>query len=166
MILKLYYFYKLIVYIGISILFLIIFSSVNGSNNNFEFQSLKYNKSFMRIGPSKKFPIKWVFVSRGLPVKIIEKFENWKKIQVPDGTVGWIRKDQLNNEQTVIFISTGKIYSKPELNSNIIASAETLSILKIEGCKKKWCKVLSSKYNIEGYTLKKNIWGAIVSETK
>ena len=114
MILKLYYFYKLIVYIGISILFLIIFSSVNGSNNNFEFQSLKYNKSFMRIGPSKKFPIKWVFVSRGLPVKIIEKFENWKKIQVPDGTVGWIRKDQLNNEQTVIFISTGKIYSKPD----------------------------------------------------
>ena len=161
--LKLHPTYKILIYIIFSMFFFIDFPVANEKHNNFEFQSLRFNKSFMRIGPAKKFPIKWVFIRKGLPVKILEKFENWKKIEAPDGTTGWMRKDQLKNKKTVIFISNGKIYSYPRLNSNILANVEISSILKLENCKKIWCKVHSHKHNLTGYTLKKKIWGATIN---
>ena len=161
--LKLHPTYKILIYIIFSMFFFIDFPVANEKHNNFEFQSLRFNKSFMRIGPAKKFPIKWVFIRKGLPVKILEKFENWKKIEAPDGTIGWMRKDRLKNKKTVIFISNGKIYLYPRLNSNILANVEISSILKLENCKKIWCKVHSHEHNLTGYTLKEKIWGATIN---
>ena len=36
---------------------------------------------------------------------------------------------------------------------------------KIKSCKNEWCKIESETHKIKGYTMRKHIWGAIVSET-
>ena len=158
--------YKFFIYIFISIIF---FSALVLSvevNKEFIFLSLKYNAlpdgahgSKLRIGPGKKFPISWRLVRKGLPVKLIERFEDWRKIELHDGTIGWINVSQLTKKRTIICISKAKIYSKPTRNSSSIADVEISSILELKNCNNKWCKVHSVEYNITGYILKEKVWG-------
>ena len=158
--------YKSFIYIFISIIF---FSTPVFSvevNKEFIFLSLKYNAlpdgahgSKLRIGPGKKFPISWRLVRKGLPVKLIERFEDWRKIELHDGTIGWINVSQLTKKRTIICISKAKIYSKPTRNSSSIADVEISSILELKNCNNKWCKVHSVEYNITGYILKEKVWG-------
>ena len=165
-ILKVYYMYKFFTYIFISLIF---FSASVFSievNKEFIFLSLKYDAlpdgahgSKLRIGPGKKFPISWRLVRKGLPVKLIERFEDWRKIELHDGTIGWINVSQLTKKRTIICISKAKIYSKPTRNSSSIADVEIASILELKNCNNKWCKVHSVEYNITGYILKEKVWG-------
>ena len=158
--------YKFFTYIFISIIF---FSASVFSievNKEFIFLSLKYDAlpdgahgSKLRIGPGKKFPISWRLVRKGLPVKLIERFEDWRKIELHDGTIGWINVSQLTKKRTIICISKAKIYSKPTRNPSSIADVEIASILELKNCNNKWCKVHSVEYNITGYILKEKVWG-------
>ena len=163
---KVYYMYKFFIYIFISIIFFSAPLFSVGVNKEFIFLSLKYDAlpdgahgSKLRIGPGKRFPISWRLVRKGLPVKLIESFEDWRKIKLHDGTIGWINVSQLTKKRTIIFISKANIYSKPKKNSSTIADVEILSILELKNCKNKWCKVHSVESNITGYILKEKIWG-------
>ena len=59
------------------LLIFIFFSSVCSA----EIRSLKNNKVNVRLGPSKTYPIKWVYTKKYLPVEIIDEHYNWKKIK-------------------------------------------------------------------------------------
>ena len=63
--------------------FLFIFSTfVFISNVSFsEVRSLKNTKVNVRLGPSKNYPIKYVYEKKYLPVKIIDEHYNWRKVR-------------------------------------------------------------------------------------
>ncbi len=42
----------------------------------------------MRAGPDQKYPIRWTYSRRGLPVEIVLEFENWRKIRDHEGQEG------------------------------------------------------------------------------
>tara|TARA_B100000686_G_scaffold101382_1_gene108565 strand:- start:13527 stop:14027 length:501 start_codon:yes stop_codon:yes gene_type:complete len=129
------------------------------------FKSLEHNNSNMRVGPGKRFEIKWNFKKIGLPVKVIKKYDNWYEILTPDGSKGWMHKRLLNNNKTIIFKKNSLIYSKPNIGSKLKANIDKNSVVTIKSCKKNWCKIEDENYDLVGYTLKENIWGAIASET-
>ena len=54
------------------------------------FVSLKSDRVNVRIGPSREHNIGWTFVQAGLPVEIIQEFENWRRIRDWEGKVGWV----------------------------------------------------------------------------
>ena len=56
---------------------------------------LKNDKVNVRYGPSFEYPIKFVYLKKYLPVKIIDKKENFRRIIDHKHNSGWIYTSQL-----------------------------------------------------------------------
>ncbi|MEK9958779.1 MAG: SH3 domain-containing protein [Pelagibacteraceae bacterium] len=136
------------------LLIFIFFSSICSA----EIRSLKNNKVNVRLGPSKTYPIKWVYTKKYLPVEIIDEHYNWKKIKDYENDVGWIHVSQLSKRKSVITLKDNTIiFSNPTIFSKPKAKLEIYQSLQIKTCNDKWCNVSNSKIN--GWIQKNNLWG-------
>ena len=130
------------------------------ANENKKFLSLKKNEANVRVGPSRDYPIKYTYKKKYLPLEILDKFENWKKIKDFENNSGWIHTSLLSKKKSAINIKNNSIlYKKPTIFSEPIAKLETGRLMIIKKCKKNWCKVNSSSF--EGWVLKNSLWGKI-----
>ena len=57
--------------------------------------SLKAKRAYVRTGPGKCYPIKWILIHPTTPLKIIEAFDVWRHVEDPLGGRGWIHKSLL-----------------------------------------------------------------------
>ena len=69
------------VFILILIFFLTLFCSISKANENKIFLSLKNQEVNLRQGPSFEYPIKLVYKKKYLPLIIIDKSEEWRKVK-------------------------------------------------------------------------------------
>ena len=148
-------------YIFLVLFFLFIFSiqKVFVSENT-NFLSLKNNEVNVRVGPSMEHPIKFIYKKKYLPLEILDKFENWKKIKDFENNSGWIHTSLLSKKKSAINIKNNSIlYKKPTIFSEPIAKLETGRLVLIKKCKVKWCKITSEKYT--GWIKKNYLWGKI-----
>ncbi len=123
------------------------------------FLSLKKNKVNVRYGPSFEFPIKYIYKKIDLPIKQIDKKENWRRIIDLKNNSGWIHRSQLKPINSVINLKDKILFKKPSLFSKPIAKIKEGRILVIKKCENNWCKIKSSKFN--GWIQTDNIWGSI-----
>ncbi len=123
------------------------------------FVSLRSNKTHMRTGPGQRYPIKWFYQHAGLPVEIIQEFENWRKIRDNTGEVGWVHKSLLSGRRTVIVIGSDvvKIYDKKSTDSSVVAKLEPNVTAEIEECVPLLCEIKVGGYT--GWIERKFIWG-------
>src|SRR4051794_17125501 len=54
------------------------------------FVTLKAKKINLRVGPGQDYAVSWLYVKSGLPVEIVQEFDNWRRIRDADGTEGWV----------------------------------------------------------------------------
>ncbi len=142
----------------ILIIFLsLFFFSITGAEEIF--LSLKKNKVNVRYGPSLESPIKYIYKKINLPIKQIDKKENWRRIIDLKNNSGWIHKSQLKSINSVIPLKDKILFKKPSLFSKPIAQIKKGRILVIKKCENNWCKVKSAKFN--GWIQTDNIWGSI-----
>ena len=148
-------------YFFIILFFLIIFSLTKAfGNDEKKFLTLKNNEVNVRVGPSKKYPIKFTYKKKYLPVEILDKFENWKKIKDLDNNSGWVHTSLLSKRKSAINIKNNSVlYKKPTIYSKPIAKLEQGRLVLIKKCKEKWCKINSGNY--EGWVIKNFLWGNI-----
>ena len=59
------------------------------------FLSLKKNKVNVRYGPSFDSPVKFIYKKINLPIKQIDKKDNWRRIIDLKNNSGWIHRSQL-----------------------------------------------------------------------
>jgi len=140
-------------------LFLNLFFQTNvfASDN---FLTLKNNEVNLRQGPSFEYPIKLVYKKKYLPVVIIDKLENWRKIKDFENNSGWIHVSQLSKKKSAINIKKNSIlYKKSTIFSKPIAKLENGRLILIKKCRKNWCKIISEDY--KGWILKNTLWGKI-----
>ena len=86
---------------NISILFFFILF-VNFSSADEIFVSLKKNKVNVRYGPSFESEVKYIYKKINLPIKQIDKKENWRRIIDLKNNSGWIHVSQLKRSNSVI----------------------------------------------------------------
>ena len=130
------------------------------ASESVNFLSLKNNEVNVRVGPSKKYPVKFIYKKKYLPVEILDKSETWRKIKDFEKNSGWIHISQLSKKKSAINIKNNSIlYKKPTIFSKPIAKLETGRLVLIKKCKIKWCKITSGKYN--GWIEKNYLWGKI-----
>ena len=82
------------------------------SNSGLElprFVSLAENKTNVRAGPGKKYPIKWVLNRKSLPVEVILEFDHWRKIIDHEGQSGWVFHALLSGKRTGIIIGSDPV---------------------------------------------------------
>ena len=68
------------------------------------FLSLKKNKVNVRYGPSFDSPIKFVYKKINLPIKQIDKKENFRRIVDLKNNSGWIHISQLKKTNYIILL--------------------------------------------------------------
>ena len=123
------------------------------------FLSLKKNKVNVRYGPSFDSPIKYVYKRVNLPIKQIDKKENWRRIIDSKNNSGWIHWSQLKKINSLIILEDKILFSKPSNFSKPIAKLQEGRVLIIKRCDGIWCKIKTEKF--KGWIKTKNVWGLI-----
>ncbi len=116
------------------------------------------NKANLRKGPGDWYPIKWQINAPSLPVKVLEKGEFYDKVELHDGTQGWLSKILTSNKKNLIVIKDAYLLSS---NGKVKAKILKDNIIKSYNCdlekKTQLCKV--EIQNIKGYIKKSYLWG-------
>ena len=121
------------------------------------FLSLKKNKVNVRYGPSFDSPIKYVYKKKNLPIKQIDKKENWRRIIDFKNNSGWIHWSQLKKVNSIIPLENKILFKKPSIFSEPLANIKKGRVLVLDKCDGIWCKVKSEKFR--GWIKTNNIWG-------
>ena len=121
--------------------------------------SLKSNDANIRVGPSKNYPIEIKYIKKNFPLKVLEEYEEWRKVEDFKKNIGWIHKSLISGNRTGIVLSKDNKTIKllNTLNGNIIGEIGKGNIVYLEKCKIDWCLV--SDGNFKGWIDKKYIWG-------
>ena len=116
------------------------------------------NKANLRKGPGDWYPIKWQINTPSLPLKILEKGEFFDKVELHDGTQGWLSKILTSSKKNLIVIKDANLLSS---NGKIKAKILKDNIIKDFNCnlesKSQFCKVKIK--DIKGYLKKSYLWG-------
>ena len=123
------------------------------------FLSLKKNKVNVRYGPSLESPLKYVYKKKNLPIKQIDKKENFRRIIDVKNNSGWIHISQLTEINSIIPLKDKILFNKPSKFSKPLAKIKKGRVLIIQNCINDWCKIKSD--NFKGWVQTDNIWGSI-----
>jgi SH3-like domain-containing protein len=138
-------------------------TSIRGSSLEIpRFVSLKANRVNMRTGAGEKYPIKWQYQRKGLPLKVIGEFEIWRKVIDHEGDTGWIHVRTLSAKRTALTTETVKIHRRANEGAPIVAIAEKGVIVGLETCDDDWCKIKTAE--VSGWLDRKSIWGLLEVE--
>ena len=135
------------------------------------FVSLKSKKVNLRVGPGSTYAVSWMYLKSGLPVEIIQEYDNWRKIRDADGTEGWVNQALLSGQRTAVAAPWMKgkgpdIYvnmrREPVNGSNLVAKLEPGVVVKLVECNGDWCE--ADYEGTEGWISQGEVWGAYPAE--
>ena len=139
------------------ILIIFFFNSNILAEENDYFLMLKYNKVNVRYGPNKDDQIKFVYKKKYLPLKVIDRKENFRKIIDHKNNNGWIHISQLKSPKSLIVMENKTLFKKNSIFSKPIIKLEKGKLVLIKKCKESWCKIKTNK--ITGWLRTENVWG-------
>ena len=140
--------------IYILLYFIILISSTSAEEI---FVSLKKNKVNVRYGPSFESDIKYVYKKINLPIKQIDKKENFRRIIDLKNNSGWIHISQLKKNTSIITTEDKILFKKPSSFAKPMAQIKKGRLLIIQKCEGKWCKIKTNDY--VGWVKNNDIWG-------
>ena len=143
----------------IKLLIIFFYFLLSIANSKDIYLSLKKDKVNVRYGPSFDSPIKFVYKKVNLPIKLIDKKENFRRIIDFKNNSGWIHVSQLKNVNSIIPLTDKILFKKPSKFSEPLANLKrgrVLIVLKFNG---NWCKVQSGEF--KGWIDNNNLWGKI-----
>ena len=135
------------------------FFSFSFALENLKFLSLKNEKVNVRYGPGFDFPIKFIYVKKYLPVKIIDTKENFRRIIDHKKNSGWIHVTQLRKANSIIVLEDKIVFKKNSKFSEPIIKVKKGRLVLVEKCLESWCNIKTDKY--DGWLENDNVWGLI-----
>ena len=133
------------------------------------FVSLKASRVNMRVGPGREYSVDWMFTKRGLPLEILQEYDNWRKVRDSDGAEGWIVQTLLTGKRTALISPWLKeeggmveLHAKPEANSPVVAKMEAGVLAEVEACENGWCQIQAKDWS--GYAKQVSLWGVYPDE--
>ena len=124
-----------------------------------KFLSLKKNKVNVRYGPSFNSKIKYIYKKINLPIKQIDKKENFRRIVDLKNNSGWIHVSQLKKSNSIVILEDKILFKKSSNLSKPIARLGKGRLLVIKKCENIWCQIITQNYT--GWIKAENIWGSI-----
>ncbi|MDI6025565.1 SH3 domain-containing protein [Corticibacterium sp. UT-5YL-CI-8] len=135
------------------------------------FVSLKSGRVNSRIGPGLGYSVDWMYMKSGLPMEIIQEYDNWRRVRDADGSEGWINQSLLSGKRTAIVApwQRGKetqvnLLASGDKDARVIAMVEPGAIGTIRVCNGQWCEMTFDGRN-RGWISQSLVWGAYPGET-
>lgn len=134
------------------------------------FVSLKSKKINLRVGPGKDYAVSWLYLKSGLPVEIIQEYDNWRRIRDADGAEGWVYHSLLSGERTAIAApwmrNKGEVFvnmrKEARETAAVVARLEPGVVIRIDECTGEWCR--GETAGVKGWVNQGEIWGAYPGE--
>lgn len=133
------------------------------------FVSIKADRVNMRIGPGTDYAVEWLYQKQGLPLEVIQEYDNWRRVRDSEGAEGWIYQSLLSGKRTAIASPWNKGKSQlmdlkygPSDNSETIAQVQPSAIGTLKSCNGQWCEI--SFGETEGWMKQTLLWGAYPGE--
>jgi len=139
--------------------FALYFTNIISANEKNYYLILKNNEVNVRYGPGFDYPVKYVYKKKNLPIKVIDKKENFRKIIDFKKNSGWIHSSQLKKGKSFILLEDKVLFKNPTKYSKPLIKMAKGRLLLVKKCKKEWCKVKTENYF--GWIKTDNIWGNI-----
>ena len=122
--------------------------------------TLRNEKANLRQGPSLSYPIKLVYKKKFLPILVLDRSGNFRKVLDHENNSGWIHISQLSKKKAALNIFDNSIiFQKPSLYSKPLVLLEAGRLCLIKKCRDKWCKVKTGEYS--GWIEKQNLKGRL-----
>ena len=104
----------------LSAFILLIFASINpfsviAQTSDPVWLSLKYNKTYLRSGPSKQNKVLWTYKQKGLPIKVKRKKGDWYEVEMPEKINGWINSSQVSKKRKIVYAKNFSIIKSTSL---------------------------------------------------
>ena len=150
---------------------IIIFSQISNADTGKEtgleiprYVSLKSNDANIRVGPSMNYPIEIKYILKNYPLKVLEEYKEWRKVEDFEKNIGWIHKSLITGNRTGIVLTNDNknIELLNTLGGNVIGEIGKGNIVNLEKCKIDWCLV--SAGNSKGWIDKNYLWGVKQNE--
>lgn len=140
------------------------------------FVSLKAESVNMRVGPGTQYAISWRYTRRGLPLEIIQEFDNWRRVRDHEGTIGWVHGSLLSGVRSAVTRPWDNVsgndgivplYQRPHGDAEVSAQLKPGVIGQIDQCDGLWCEMAVNVggRTIKGYANQAELWGVYPDET-
>ena len=131
------------------------------------FVSLKSSRVNVRVGPGEDYGVAWVFVRPGLPIEVIQEFDNWRRIRDSDGQVGWVFQSLLSGKRTAVVApwqggEPRPIRASSAADARITAYLEPGVMGEVDRCRSGWCQI--SGKGFKGWIAGDQLWGVYPGE--
>lgn len=134
------------------------------------FVSLKSGRVNMRVGPGTQYEVEWMYLKPGLPMEIIQEYDNWRRVRDANGAEGWIHQALLSGRRTGVIApwfqgreTNFPLLADPREGARTIALVEAGAIGEVVTCNGQWCRMTFSGHT--GWMEQDAIWGVYPGET-
>lgn len=127
--------------------------------------SIASGEAMMRRGPGRTYPGEWLYVRADLPIRVIEVYQDWRKIEDPDGTRGWMLVSLLSDTRTAIVRGSEPrpMHERADAASPVRFRAAPGVVGRISDCGNGWCRL--DVRGRAGFIRTDQIWGVSPGET-
>jgi len=127
--------------------------------------SIASGRAMMRTGPGANYPGIWLYTRRDLPIRVVRVYHEWRQIEDPGGTKGWMLVSLLSDQRTGIVTGEGlaELRESPDPASAVRFRAEVNVVGRISRCANGWCY-----FDVRGrggYIRTDRLWGVAPNET-
>jgi SH3-like domain-containing protein len=131
------------------------------------FVSLKAGKVFVRLGPTKDYPVAYVYRRAGEPVEITAEYDNWRRIRDSEGSEGWVWHSLLSGRRTALVAPWTRetalpIRVKASADERTAARLEPKVLVEVRRCDASWCRVEGDGFS--GFIEQERLWGVYPGE--
>ncbi|MBI0475180.1 hypothetical protein D9601_07415 [Sphingomonas sp. MA1305] len=121
--------------------------------------SIAAGRARMRTGPARSYPASWLYQRPDLPVRVLAAFKEWRKVEDPDGTQGWMLAALLSERRTAI-VKGGRpieMRERPFPGARLMWRAEPGVVGRLSQCAGGWCR-----FDVKGqaaFVETRDLWG-------
>ncbi|WP_174291125.1 SH3 domain-containing protein [Sphingomonas bacterium] len=129
------------------------------------YASITAAKARMRTGPARTYPANWLYQRPDLPVRVVAVFKEWRKVEDPDGTQGWMQANLISTARTAIVHTREPVamLERPAPGAKLLWRVSPGVVGRISHCGGGWCR-LDVKGQV-GFVEVGGLWGVEAGET-
>ncbi|MBD8677576.1 SH3 domain-containing protein [Sphingomonas sp. CFBP 13720] len=128
------------------------------------YASIAAGEARMRSGPGKNYPTQWVYRRADLPIRVIDIYQDWRRVEDPDGTTGWLQVGLLSDRRTAyIGREIVELRISPRSAAGVAWRAAPGVVGRLSRCTAGWCY-----FDVNGrggYIEQSRLWGVDPGET-
>lgn len=121
-------------------------------------------KAILRSGPGTEYPALWVLQTKGMPLKVVAEYDQWRQINLPDDSVGWIHQSLLSGKRALLVLKKTPLIKSSDSKGKTIAMLGPKVIAEFPGEKCVGTRCYVRLRSLNGWVEKKNVWGLLQKE--